>query len=39
MKITYKEYQEFWAALDAVPGHEDKFRELAKQHGWKVCGG
>jgi len=29
MKITYKEYQEFW----------DEFRELAKQHGWMVSGG
>ena len=27
MKITYKEYQEFWAALDAVPGHKDNWYE------------
>jgi len=27
MKITYAEYQEFWKALDAVPGHKDMWYE------------
>ena len=27
MKITYKEYKDFWAALDAVPGHKDNWYE------------
>ncbi len=27
MKVTYREWKEFWAALDAVPGHKDNWYE------------
>ena len=27
MKVTHKEWKDFWAAIDAVPGHKDNWYE------------